>query len=38
MVGWFLFCDSIFIFGGGLNKTLTEKWFGARIKKKEADE
>ena len=30
MVGWFLFCDSVFIFGGGLNKTLAEKWFSAR--------
>ena len=35
MVGWFLFCDSVFIFGGGLNKTLAEKWFGARRKREE---
>ena len=27
MVGWFLVADSIFIFGGGLNKVLAEKWF-----------
>ena len=30
MVGWFLFCDSVFIFGGGLNKTLAEKWFASK--------
>lgn len=30
MVGWFLISDSIFIFGGGLNKTLAEKWFTGR--------
>jgi hypothetical protein len=35
MVGWFLVADSVFIFGGGLNKTLTEKWFGARRKREE---
>lgn len=27
MVGWFLVTDSIFIFGGGLNKTLSERHF-----------
>ena len=30
MVGWFLFCDSVFIFGGGLNKTLAEKWLSSK--------
>lgn len=35
MVGWFLFCDSVFIFGGGLNKTLAEKWFSERRQPKE---
>jgi len=37
MVGWFLFCDSVFIFGGGLSKTLTDKWFEG-IKKKKGGE
>ena len=30
MVGWFLVADSVFIFGGGLNKTLTEKWLTSK--------
>ena len=38
MVGWFLFCDSVFIFGGGLNKTLAEKWFSARRQPKTESE
>lgn len=37
MVGWFLIADSVFIFGGGLNKTLTEKWFSARRKEPEPE-
>ena len=37
MVGWFLFCDSVFIFGGGLSKTLADKWF-EEIKKKKGGE